>query len=146
MEIQKAAVVICRGGILGLTIARELIRQGADNIILLEKEDDLGKHASGRNSGVLHAGIYYPAGSLKARLCLRGNALLKAYCRSKGLPLLETGKVVVTKNGDELEALHRLHDMAIANGAEAQLIDEKRLAQLEPYALTYRQALHSHLT
>ena len=79
-----------------------------DDIVLLEKEDDLGKHASGRNSGVLHAGIYYPADTLKARLCLKGNHLLRQYCKEKELLLLETGKVGVAKCESQLETLHRL--------------------------------------
>src|SRR5205823_3867180 len=98
---RKAAVVICGAGIVGLTMARELVRRGASDIVLLEKEGQLGRHASGRNSGVLHAGVYYPAETLKAKLCLQGNRLLKAYCREHGLPLLETGTVIVLRTESE---------------------------------------------
>jgi L-2-hydroxyglutarate oxidase len=142
----KAEVVICGAGIVGLTLARQLISQGASDIVLLEKERELGQHASGRNSGVLHAGIYYPADSLKAKLCLRGNILLKAYCKANGLPVLEFGKVVVAKNEGEREGLREICARAVANGATAQIIDEQRLAELEPYARTCSEAVYVHNT
>ena len=81
----RADFLICGGGIIGLTIARELVRQGYKNIIIIEKENSLCKHASGRNSGVLHAGIYYSTDSLKAKSCLNGNFLMKQYCIEKGI-------------------------------------------------------------
>jgi len=146
MGTVKATILVCGAGILGLTIARELLRRGVDEIVVLEKEDDLGRHASGRNSGVLHAGIYYPKDTVKAQLCLKGNFLLRQYCKEKELPLLETGKVVVAKCESQLEGLHRLYDTALSNGAAVELIDENRLRELEPYARTYRQALYSHWT
>ena len=93
MPRYNADILIVGGGIIGLTIAQELVRKGYENIILLDKEKHLAKHASGRNSGVLHAGIYYAPDSLKAKSCLNGNFLMRAYCKEKGLPLLETGKV-----------------------------------------------------
>ena len=95
-----ADVLIVGAGIMGLTIARELVQNGWENIVVIEKEAETGKHASGRNSGVLHAGIYYAPDSLKAKSCLNGNFLMKAYCREKQLPLLETGKVIVARNED----------------------------------------------
>jgi len=143
---QHAEVLICGGGIIGLTLARELLIQGASNIVILEKEEDVGKHASGRNSGILHAGIYYPEGSLKAKLCLAGNFLLKTYCQEKQLPLLETGKTIVAKDAAEIEILHKLYHRAIANGAKVELIDATRLGELEPYAKTTEQALYSYYT
>lgn len=146
MGLHQAEVLICGGGILGLTIARELLARGADDIVILEKEEEIGKHASGRNSGVLHAGIYYPAHSLKAKLCLRGNRLMKQYCREKGLPLRETGKVVVAKHEGELESLKMLHATAGVNGAAVELIDERQLEQYEPYAKTHALALYSRDT
>ncbi len=74
--LDKADVLICGSGIIGLTIARELLNRGHENIIILEKEKTLGEHASGRNSGVLHAGIYYTPDSLKAQFCLKGNRMM----------------------------------------------------------------------
>lgn len=141
--MEQTEILICGGGIIGLTLARELVLRGVDNILILEKEGEIGAHASGRNSGVLHAGIYYPAGSLKARLCLRGNRLMKAYCRAKGLPLRETGKVVVARHEGEIQTLHKLHATASGNGAAVELIDERQLDACEPFARTHQVALYS---
>lgn len=138
--------LICGGGIVGLTIARELFRRGADNITIIEKEEYLGAHASGRNSGVLHAGIYYATDSMRAKFCLEGNFLMREYCKGKGLPILETGKVIVASTENEITALRELHDRAVANGAKVDLIDERQLAEIEPYAITCGQALYSHYT
>jgi L-2-hydroxyglutarate oxidase LhgO len=139
----KAEILICGGGIIGLTIARELIKRGYENIIVFEKEKETGKHASGRNSGVLHAGIYYTKDSLKARLCLDGNHLMKDYCRQKNIPVFETGKVIVAKNEGETKVLEELYQRALYNGATAELIDDIRLKSLEPFARTFRLALFS---
>ena len=141
-----ADFLICGGGIVGLTIARELVRQGYKNIIIMEKEDSLGKHASGRNSGVLHAGIYYKPDSLKARSCLNGNYLMKQYCREKGVKILEKGKVIVAKNEEEIITLKELYERASQNGAKVELIDERQLAEIEPYAKTHEIALYSYYT
>ena len=132
--------------IMGLTIARELVQNGWENIVVIEKEAETGKHASGRNSGVLHAGIYYAPDSLKATSCLNGNFLMKAYCREKQLPLLETGKVIVARSEDEIPVLQTLYERAIANGAKVDLLNEKELAEIEPNARTVRQAIFSHYT
>lgn len=142
----KATVLICGGGIIGLTLARELLMQGCENIIIIEKENGFGRHASGRNSGVLHAGIYYPHESLRAKSCLNGNLLMREYCKGKGIPILETGKVIVAKNENELQTLKGLYKGAIKNGAKVELIDEKQLKEIEPYAKTYGLALYSHYT
>lgn len=139
-------IIICGAGITGLSLARELIRKGIKNITIIEKEDTLGRHASGRNSGVLHAGIYYTPDSLKAKFCLRGNLLMKQYCKEKGLTLIESGKVIVTKKESEIPVLHELYRRAKANEAEVELIDEKTLKKIEPYAKTCEQALYSPLT
>lgn len=144
--MEQADVLICGAGIVGLTIARALLAKGADRIVVLEKEREVGRHASGRNSGVLHAGVYYPADSLKAKLCLRGNRLMKEYCKEKRLPLRETGKVVVAKQEGEVQALRKLHETALTNGAKVALIDEKQLETYEPYARTCLQALCSYDT
>ena len=143
MAGERAEVLIAGAGIVGLTIARELVAAGAGDVLLLEKEDALGVHASGRNSGVLHAGIYYAPDSLKARSCLEGGRLMKAYCREKGLPLLEAGKVIVARTEAELPVLEELHRRATANGARVELVDERRLAELEPNARTTGRALFS---
>ena len=146
MEFDKAEILIVGAGIIGLTIARELVRTGHGDIVIIEKEPELGLHASGRNSGVLHAGIYYSPDSLKAKSCLNGNFLMRAYCKEKGLPLLENGKVIVTRSAEELPALDELMRRATANGAKVEMIDERRLAEIEPNARTVERALFSHYT
>ena len=139
-------MLIVGGGIVGLTIARELILNGCESITVVDKEEVLGKHASGRNSGVLHAGIYYTPDSLKAKSCLNGNFLMRQYCKEKALPLLETGKVIVTRNENEISTLKELYKRATANGAKVDLIDEKQLSEIEPNARTFKNAIFSHHT
>jgi (S)-2-hydroxyglutarate dehydrogenase len=146
MVLDQANILIVGAGIIGLTIARELVKAGYRDIIIIEKEPELGRHASGRNSGVLHAGIYYAPDSLKAKSCLNGNFLMRAYCKEKGLPLLENGKVIVTRTPQELPVLDELFTRATANGAKVEMIDERRLAQIEPNAKTVERALFSHYT
>ncbi|GEJ58520.1 L-2-hydroxyglutarate oxidase [Anaeromyxobacter diazotrophicus] len=143
---EAADVLIVGGGVIGLTLARELLAAGRENVVVLEKEPSLGRHASGRNSGVLHAGIYYAPDSLKARSCLRGNMLMRAYCRERGLPLVECGKVIVARDAAELPTLDELHRRALANGARVEFVDERQLADLEPSARTVEKALLSRDT
>ncbi len=138
--------VICGGGIIGLSVARELVLRGHKNILIFEKEPELGKHASGRNSGVLHAGIYYDPGTLKARMCFEGNRLMHDYCQERTLPLFESGKVIVARDESELPTLEELERRATANGATVHMIDERQLAEVEPNAKTVGKALHSPLT
>jgi L-2-hydroxyglutarate oxidase LhgO len=140
---ERTDVLVVGGGIIGLTIARELVRAGRRDVLVLEKEPDLGRHASGRNSGVLHAGIYYAPDSAKAKTCLSGNKLMRAFCAEKGLPVLEAGKVIVARTEAELPTLEELHRRATANGARVRFVDEKELASLEPMARTVGKALHS---
>ena len=138
--------VICGAGILGLTIARELVERGVGEIFLLEKEPELGVHSSGRNSGVLHAGIYYTPDSLKAQFCYRGNLLMRQYCKERGIPILETGKVIVTKRKEELETLEELYRRAKRSGVPVEMVGEKELKEIEPYAKTVEKALYSPFT
>lgn len=141
-----ADVVICGAGILGLTIARELVKSGHNDIIIFDKEDGLGYHASGRNSGVLHAGIYYDPGTLKAKMCLTGNQRMQAYCEEHDLPLFKSGKVIVARDESELPTLDELEKRATANGGTVEMIDEAQLAEIEPNAKTVDRALYSLLT
>lgn len=140
---QTCQYLIVGAGITGLTIARELVQRGADSVMILEKEPELGAHASGRNSGVLHAGLYYSPDSMKAQYCSEGNSLMKDYCRSNSLTLRETGKVIVAKDAIELERLDELKARADACGARARYIDAEELESLEPKAVTFKRALHS---
>lgn len=136
--------LVIGAGIIGLSVARELnLRHPNKRIVIIDKEEDVAKHGSGRNSGVLHAGFYYSADSLKAKLTKEGNALMHQYCDDNALSINRAHKVVVTRNQKELETLHELHQRAIRNGVETSLIDEKELALIEPNARTYRQALFS---
>lgn len=144
--MHTAHTVIVGAGVMGLTLARELLARGQEDILVLEKEPAPGAHASGRNSGVLHAGVYYAAGSAKARTCLAGNRLMRAYCAEKGLPLVECGKVIVARSPEQLRGLFELKARAEASGAEVRLVDEKELAEIEPNAATLGKALHSPLT
>jgi (S)-2-hydroxyglutarate dehydrogenase len=146
MRTDRADVLIVGGGIVGLTLARELAATGRREIVLIEKEPELGRHASGRNSGVLHAGIYYTPDSMRARSCLAGNRLMRAYCREKGLPLLEPGKVIVARQESELAVLDELYRRATANGARVEFVDEQQLAEIEPSARTFRKALYARDT
>jgi L-2-hydroxyglutarate oxidase LhgO len=139
----RVEILVVGGGIIGLTIARELAARGAADVLVVEKEEELGRHASGRNSGVLHAGIYYAPDSLKAKSCLGGNRLMKAFCREKGLPLHEGGKVIVARTAAELPTLEELHRRATANGARVRFVDEAELREIEPMARTVGKALHS---
>jgi len=146
MATPRADILVVGAGIVGLTLVRELLGRGAENVWVVEKEPELGRHASGRNSGVLHAGIYYAPDSRKAQTCLAGNRLMREYCREKGLPVLECGKVVVARDETELPGLDELARRAAANGAPVEMVDEKQLAEIEPAARTVGRALHSLLT
>ena len=98
------SVAVVGGGILGLAVARELlVRRPGLVVTVFEKEDRVAAHQSGHNSGVVHAGVYYPEGSLKAQLCRRGGALLREFCQHHGVPLRELGKLIVPTSTDELD-------------------------------------------
>jgi L-2-hydroxyglutarate oxidase LhgO len=117
-----------------------------DEIVVLEKEDAVGLHQTGHNSGVVHAGLYYAPGSLKARLCRRGVDLLRSYCRERGLPYQECGKLVVALDQRELGALDGLEQRAIANGVpKLRRLDGGELRSVEPHAAGIA-ALHSPMT
>lgn len=129
--------VIVGGGIVGLAVARELIaRHPKKTIAVLEKEHTLGKHASGRNSGVLHSGIYYPVGSLKGRLCATGAREMGAYCRERGLPIERIGKVILPIRTTDDSQLDMLAERARSNGAEVHIVGVDELRELEPAART----------
>lgn len=139
----ECEILIVGAGITGITIARELLARGIDNIIIVEKEDKIGCHASGRNSGVLHAGIYYTPDSLKARFCIEGNRLMKQFCIERGLTLKQTGKVIVAKTEEEIKGLAELKKRADTSGARSVIIDKNELSKIEPYAITFEKALFS---
>lgn len=137
-------VVIIGAGIVGLSLARALcLRYGrALRIMILEKESSLGRHSSGRNSGVLHSGVYYAPGSLKAKVCAEGAKQMAAYCLERRLPYDRCGKIIVPTTPQELEGLQVLRERADANGTEVVLLNESEMAALEPEAnRTMGQAL-----
>ena len=139
--------LVVGGGVVGLSIARELKRRrpGA-SVVLLEKEDGCGEHASGRNSGVLHAGFYYAADTLKARLTRDGNRRLREFCAEKGIPVNRCGKLVLPRDEAEDRALDELFRRAKANGVEVSEVDEKAAREIEPRAKVRRRALWSPTT
>lgn len=139
--------LIIGGGIIGLATALAL-RQvfSTARIIIIDKEAECGWHASGRNSGVLHAGFYYSQDSLKAKFTKSGNKMLAAYCLKHDIPLNKCGKLVVTKNEEELAALDILLERGAKNNVIVQELTEKQAIAIEPRALTYKRALFSPTT
>lgn len=142
--MSRLRVAVVGGGIIGTAVARHLARRvdGAE-VVLLEKEDRLAGHQTGHNSGVVHAGLYYEPGSLKAVLCRRGVALLRELTADHGLAYDECGKVVVALDDRESARLDVLHGRAVANGVPGvRIIDRDELREIEPHAHGLR-ALHS---
>lgn len=120
-------LAIVGGGVVGLGIAKAWkARNPSDKIIVVDKETHVGAHASGRNSGVLHAGFYYAPDSLKARLTKDGNAMLRAFCYEHGVPIRETGKVVVTQSHAEIPALEELYRRGLLNGCELEIVEDRK--------------------
>lgn len=130
------------GGIVGLATARALLAAwpGA-KLIVLEKEDELGRHQTGRNSGVIHSGIYYAPGSLKARLCRAGMQRTKEYCRARGIAFEERGKLIVATSELEVERLRALEQRAGIHGIPVEALTGPQIGQMEP-AITGLSALH----
>ena len=138
---------IVGGGVIGLAIADALLGAHPDaQVVVLDKESRLGLHASGRNSGVIHAGFYYSPDSLKAQLTRRGNVLMHEFCAERGIPVRETGKVVVATQAAQVEALHELKRRADANGVPTEIVDARQLREIEPLARTIECALWSPTT
>ncbi|HTT30091.1 MAG TPA: L-2-hydroxyglutarate oxidase [Solirubrobacteraceae bacterium] len=136
--------VVVGGGILGLATARQLVSSSPDaDILVLEREEALARHQTSHNSGVVHAGIYYAPGSLKARLCRRGLALLRDYCAEHGLPYDACGKLVVAKDEREVGPLQRLRERATENGVPGlRWLGANELTTIEPHVRGVA-ALHS---
>jgi L-2-hydroxyglutarate oxidase LhgO len=139
--------LVVGGGIIGLSIARELRTRYSDaSITLIDKESTLGQHASGRNSGVLHAGFYYTADSLKARFCREGNVAMRAYCDARGLAVNPCGKLVVVREASELPTLDELVRRAAGNGVPVERISADQARTIEPRVKTFENALWSPTT
>jgi L-2-hydroxyglutarate oxidase len=142
MEGSRADLVVTGAGILGLAVAAEFLqrRPGLD-VVVVEKEEGPAQHQTGRNSGVIHSGVYYEPGSLKARLCTRGRALLIDFCDAEGVSYEICGKVIVAVDSNELPRLERLHERASANGVPVERVGPEGLRELEPHC-TGVAALH----
>ena len=125
--------IVVGGGIVGLSVAWELTKRGLE-VGVLEKEPRLAAHQTGRNSGVIHSGVYYRPGSLKARNCRRGKALLERFCEEHGVPYRRCGKVIVATREEELPRLRALFERAKANGVQCELVGPERLREIEPHA------------
>lgn len=140
----RCDVAVIGGGLLGLATARALVlRRPGLRLTVLEAEPEIASHQSGRSSGVVHRGLYYAPGSLKARLCVAGAEALLRYCDEQGIEYRLCGKVVVATSAAELPRLDELHRRGLANGVPGlELIDRARLLELEPHAAGLR-ALHS---
>ena len=137
---ERYDLIVIGGGIVGLATAYQLLLRKSDlRLALLEKESELGTHQTGHNSGVLHAGLYYPPGSRKARLCREGKAAIEAFAEEHGIPYELCGKLVVAIDGGELERLAGIKERAMANGVEGiEEVGPERLRELEPHAAGIR--------
>ncbi|MGW3814523.1 L-2-hydroxyglutarate oxidase [Streptomyces sp. NPDC005046] len=138
---------IVGAGIVGLATAREIaLRRPGTRVVVLEKEQEVAVHQTGHNSGVVHAGIYYTPGSLKARLCTRGMAMIREYCEDRRLPYDECGKLVVAVTDGEVPRLEALHAKSLENKVPGlRRVDAGEIHEIEPYAVGLA-ALHSPRT
>lgn len=137
MSSSTAEILIVGGGMVGLCIAHQLLeRQITRSITIIDKEPELGRHSSGRNSGVLHAGLYYKPESLKAQVCVAGAKRLRAWVEEQGLPINPCGKVIVPIRGELDSQLEVLAERGKANGAVVEFLDAQQLRELIPEART----------
>lgn len=140
-------VGVIGGGIIGLAIGRAILEADpSKKVVIYEKESTVGAHASGRNSGVLHAGFYYSPDSLKAKFCREGNKELRALIHRHDIPIRETGKVVVAKNENESLRLAELITRGTYNSVDLELLPSKELCKFEPLAVTHNNFIWSPTT
>jgi L-2-hydroxyglutarate oxidase len=140
--MDRADVVVVGAGIVGLATARAVLRAHPDrSVVVLEKEHSVGAHQSGRNSGVIHAGVYYQPGSDKARLCTAGRISMVEFCRDHGIEHSVCGKVVVALDDADRQRLAELERRCAANGVRTEMIGPERLRELEPH-VAGEAALH----
>ena len=130
--MDKVDIIIVGAGVIGLAIAEKL-SSGSKEVIVIEKHDGFGREASSRNSEVIHAGLYYPKGSLKASMCVEGNRMLYALCEQKGIQYRKTGKILVAGNDEETEQIQQLYEQGKANGvAGLRLLSKSEINKMEP--------------
>ena len=138
----KTDILVIGRGIIGLSIAREVQRRQPNaSVVIIEKESKTGMHASGRNSGVLHSGIYYPTDSLKAKFTRDGNKAWQEYCEDRKLPIDRCGKLVLAPNESDHRGLDILEERAKFNGVEVHKLNERETHDIEPRANTLRHSL-----
>ena len=137
---ERVDVAIVGGGIIGLATAYRLLEARPElRLTILEQEPELATHQSGHNSGVVHAGLYYTPGSLKAQLCREGKVALEAFCAAKGIPVERVGKLVVALSDAELPRLEALRERAVANEVPGlEVVGPERIRELEPHAAGVR--------
>jgi L-2-hydroxyglutarate oxidase LhgO len=146
-EGMKCDLLILGAGAVGISVGIAYLDAfPGSTVVIADKEDQIGNHASGRNSGVLHAGFYYSPETLKAKFCRDGNLALRALAKKHAIPLREVGKVVVAKNEEEDSRLEPLFDRGTQNGVELELLDESQLSKYEPLAITKNRFLWSPTT
>lgn len=143
MPDQRYDIVVIGGGIVGLSVAREATRRFPDlRLLLVEKEDTLARHQSGHNSGVIHSGVYYKPGSVKARTCVEGAAAIVEFCRQHSIPHQICGKLIVATGEEEIPRLEELRRRGQANGIPGlRLLNRQELLEIEPHCDGIR-ALH----
>ena len=143
--MKRLAVV--GAGIVGLAVARQLLRANpSPSVVVIEREEAVGTHQSGHNSGVIHSGLYYQPGSLKAELCVSGGGMLRDYCAEHSISVAECGKVVVAVDHSELPRLQSLFERGLQNGVPGlRILESSALRELEPHASGVR-AIHSPTT
>ncbi len=143
--MEHVDALVIGAGVIGLAVARELALAGRE-VVVIESAEGIGTGTSSRNSEVIHAGLYYAPGSLKARLCVESREALYRYCAARGIAHLRCGKLIVAVGEDEVPALEKLHAQALANGVTGlRLIDGAAARAMEP-ALAAVAALHSSVT
>jgi L-2-hydroxyglutarate oxidase LhgO len=142
--MDQVDTVVVGAGVVGLAVARAIALTGRE-VIVIEKEKAIGQGVSSRNSEVVHGGLYYPSGSLKAQLCVRGKDMLYAYCAERGLPILQCGKLIVATSESQLPKLALIEAQAVANGVTVRRLNREQARALEP-ELECIEALHSPTT
>ena len=139
--------IVIGAGIVGISLGLAILeRSPKKKVLIIDKESKPGVHASGRNSGVLHAGFYYSPDSLKAKFCRLGNLELKNFCKENSIPILETGKVVVCQSKSDVSKLEDLFRRGVANGVDIEILEETELDKIEPAAKTIDKFIWSPTT
>ncbi len=147
MSRRQCDVLIIGAGVMGLATGIALLERNPSlKVIIADKEDEMAKHASGRNSGVLHAGFYYSPDSLKAKFCRDGNRAIRTLAKKYQIPIRDVGKVVVARNHDENTRLETLFERGIKNGVDLEILESARLKEFEPLAITHERFLWSPST